>query len=552
MPNGVVTIVRFWVLPLLIVSQAGAFSPSQPFPSSSSSSSSSSSHRPAAEEFRTMGAAASLGQLLFQNDDTQLETSKVSKKSKKELAIQWRKVTDAFAATVLDPSYIDYPIRSTTVKAAEQYVPSNPDSKCLMPTTHKHLGGAYDPTDGVIYGVPANSRAVLCLRPVYGGDDGDDGDMNQRRVIDYQMETIPIPSWIAETKMKWLRGIVHGGYLWAIPSWASAVLCVDLDAYWGRRPGDGDIVKLLPLPAEQPDGMIWQWHGAGLNVEKTAIYCIPANAQQVLKVDMKTKTTSLIPIDFDPAQYPNFRLDLGNKWYGGILGNDNAVYGICYRSCAVLRIDCETDTAALVGPDYGCAGFNWHGGIKMNGKIYAHPSHAPDTVLVIDTNQKGACSELPIERASYDKDDRKNFKWLGGAVGRDGNIYCPPCDTSAGLKIDTKTDQCTTFGYTGTLKNKWQGGVLGRDGCIYCIPATGRHVLRIATFDGIDGENPMQLLGDLPPHKDKWQGGACGLDGSLYFIPENGYRVLKVTPPESIPKIVDGKLPEGDVMLELL
>ena len=120
------------------------------------------------------------------------------------------------------------------------------------------------------------------------------------------------------------------------------------------------------------------------------------------------------------------------------------------------------------------------------------------------------------------------------------------------LKIDTKTDQCTTFGYTGTLKNKWQGGVLGRDGCIYCIPATGNHVLRIAAFEGIEDENPMQLLGDLPAHKDKWQGGACGLDGALYFIPENGYRVLKVTPPVSPPKIVNGKLPEGDVKLELL
>eukprot|EP00977_Amphora_coffeiformis_P009192 scaffold2094_cov146-Amphora_coffeaeformis.AAC.4 len=540
MPNGVVSILTSWVLLLLIVSPTEAFSPSHPF---SSSCSSSRRHATKEEESRIMGVAASLGQLLFQND-TQLEKSKLSRKGKKELAIQWRKVTDTFAASVLDPSYIDYPIRSTTVKAAKQYVPSNPDSKCLMPTTHKHLGGAYDPTDGVIYGVPANSRAVLCLKPVY--------DDAKQKVVDYQMETIPIPAWIADTKMKWLRGIVHGGYLWAIPSWASAVLCVDLDAYHGRRPADGDIVKLLPLPAEHPDDMIWQWHGAGLNKEKTAIYCIPANAQQVLKVDIKTKTTSLIPIDFDPAQYPNFRLDLGNKWYGGILGDDNAVYGICYRSCAVLRIDCDTDTAALVGPDYGCAGFNWHGGIKVNGKIYAHPSHAPDTVLVIDTNRRGVCSELPIKRASYDKDDRKNFKWLGGAVGRDGNIYCPPCDTSAGLKIDTKTDECTTFGFSGTQKNKWQGGVLGRDGCIYCIPATGQHVLRIATFDGIKGDNPMQLLGDLPAHKDKWQGGACGLDGSLYFIPENGYRVLKVTPPESPPKIVDGKLPEGDVKLELL
>lgn len=62
----------------------------------------------------------------------------------------------------------------------------------------------------------------------------------------------------------------------------------------------------------------------------------------------------------------------------------------------------------------------------------------------------------------------------------------------------------------------------------------------------------MQLLGDLPIHKDKWQGAAKGRDGSLYFIPENGYRVMRVTPPEKPPKIVDGKLPENDVKIELM
>jgi hypothetical protein len=35
-------------------------------------------------------------------------------------------------------------------------------------------------------------------------------------------------------------------------------------------------------------------------------------------------------------------------------------------------------------------------------------------------------------------------------------------------------------------------------------------------------------------------------------IPENAYRVLKVTPPESQPVIVNGKLPEGDVKVEFL
>jgi hypothetical protein len=185
------------------------------------------------------------------------------------------------------------------------------------------------------------------------------------------------------------------------------------------------------------------------------------------------------------------------------------------------------------------------------GKIYAHPSHA-DSVLVIDTHvnvlNDDRCSHIPIKRAEYDTDSRANYKWLGGSVGVDGNIYCPACDTSAVLVIDTKRNEARTFGFAGTEKNKWQGGVLGRDGCVYCIPASGNHVLRIKTGD----ENAVQLLGDLPTYKDKWQGGHAGLDGSLYFIPENGARVLKVTPPKSPPVLVNGELPMGDVTLDFL
>jgi hypothetical protein len=189
--------------------------------------------------------------------------------------------------------------------------------------------------------------------------------------------------------------------------------------------------------------------------------------------------------------------------------------------------------------------------ITVTGKIYAHPSHA-DTVLIINT-QPGVTgdaqfSEIPIVKAEYDTDQRKNYKWLGGSVGVDGNIYCPACDTSAALLIDTKADTATTFGFAGMEKNKWQGGVRGRDGCVYSIPASGTHILRMATGDA----HAVQLIGELPKYKDKWQGGHQGIDGSLYFIPENGYRVLKVTPPESPPQIIDGKLPDDDVIIEMI
>jgi hypothetical protein len=501
----------------------------------------------------TMGLGASLFSkvqdvtfVASNNPEAETPTKKLTAKQTKQVA--WRAAVESFTEKLLDDNYLPLSVRSSMVAAASRYPSSLPDHPGLMPGTHKHLGGAYDPTDGCIYGVPAHSRAILCIYPSTTKDNDEPPQ--------YAMTTIPLPPRCRDRQFKWLRGIVAHGYLWAIPAWADSVLCVDIDAFWGRRTlpeGETDYVKLIPLPEAHPKDMTWQWHGAAMNQEKTAIFCIPSNAEKVLRVDVATKTTSLIDIDFDPATYPDFSLNVTNKWYGGIPGDDNAVYGIPYGACGVLRIDCNTNSAKIIGRDYGVGKYFWHGGVKVNGKIYAHPSHA-EKVLVIDTTEKakGVCSELTIHRAAYDTDPRANYKWLGGTIGADGNIYCPACDTSSILKINVTTDHCETLGFAGTDKNKWQGGILGRDNCIYCIPANGVHVCRIATDPNIEGENPVQLLGNLPAHKDKWQGASMGKDGALYFIPENGLRVMRVTPPKSPPEIVDGKLPEGDVQIDLL
>ena len=392
----------------------------------------------------------------------------------------------------------------------------------------------------------------FCLYPSTQGQEG---------LYDIRIE--PLPETVANGQFKWLRGIIANGYLYGIPAWANCVLEVDIDAMWGRRSlqdqqtcdGTGTaakshpIINLIPLPKNHVTSQ-WQWHGASLNAEQTAIYCIPSNAHSVLKVDIMTHSTSLIDIHVPLGRYKDFSFQHTNKWYGGILGDDNAVYGMPYRTCALLRIDTTTDTAAVIGEDYGCSRFNWHGGAKVNGCIYAYPSHA-DTVLKIDTSpeSKGERSELlPIHRSPSDKDTTTNYKWLGGCIGADGNIYAMPADASAILKIDTHTNYCTTFGFVGTQKNKWQGGVLSpSDGCIYCIPADGQHVLRIDTNplelstpltdekdNGIDQSkaliNTVDLVGSLPNRRDKWQGAFFGSDGLMYAIPENGYRILIVHP----------------------
>ena len=51
-------------------------------------------------------------------------------------------------------------------------------------------------------------------------------------------------------------------------------------------------------------------------------------------------------------------------------------------------------------------------------------------MLKIDTSKSEEGSKrlslLPIKKPSYDKDEVTRYKWLGGSIGADGNIYGMP------------------------------------------------------------------------------------------------------------------------------
>ena len=205
-----------------------------------------------------------------------------------------------------------------------------------------------DPTDGRIYGVSSHSKDVICLSPKPVENEIETG---------YEVVTVQLPPSVATGKFKWLRGIIHEKYLYGIPAWSNdGVLRVNLDELWGRVGQSIDTcnnkmishgaISILPLPKIvtnsveidedrlEKDGSSptrWLWHGAALNKEKTAIYCIPSNAHHVLKIDLITSSTSFL-------QVPSFSTPITqtNKWYGGILGEDGAIYGVPYAASGVI------------------------------------------------------------------------------------------------------------------------------------------------------------------------------------------------------------------------
>ena len=328
----------------------------------------------------------------------------------------------------------------------ESVVPLNTSPKTqdyneetILKGRHKWLGGAVDPKDDSVYGIPSHSGHVICLAPPNGDSKQKEGRANASYTINY----LPLPSSMASAKndkshqFKWLRGIIANEKLFGIPAWFNGVLSVDIRGWRKWRDANPEkrfvdlrlseqFVSIIPLPNDSDQTLKrWMWHGAALNANKTAIYCIPSNAAHVLKVDLRSMSTSYLPIPDFSNGYTTTTADLlslTNKWYGGILGHDNAIYGIPYAAGSVLRIDANDDTVSLIG-DYGCNKYNWHGGVLANGSIYAFPAHA-ESVLKIDTGMgvEDRLNTLPIDRAEYDVCNVTKYKWLGGSIGADGNV----------------------------------------------------------------------------------------------------------------------------------
>ena len=116
---------------------------------------------------------------------------------------------------------------------------------------------------------------------------------------------------------------------------------------------------------------------------------------------------------------------------------------------AKRRFGCAEWTDADKVETIGCVpkgDWKWHGGVlASDGNIYGFPAHA-ESVLKISPGT-GEVTQIggPFEG---------RYKWLGGAIGNDGNIYCMPSDATSVLKINPQTGECTTIGQVLSMRGK--------------------------------------------------------------------------------------------------
>eukprot|EP00980_Cylindrotheca_fusiformis_P000589 scaffold154_cov129-Cylindrotheca_fusiformis.AAC.6 len=386
----------------------------------------------------------------------------------------------------------------------------------LLSGQDKYLGGMASPCGRFIYGVPGTSRRLLristetgamdCIGPSYNG------------------------------KFKWLRGVEIPASSMNTPDYPDgcciALPCNSL-SFLKVNPSSRDNpvytfgAEVLTKVCEGIDG--WYFHGGNL-ASNGWIYCIPANAPRVVKLNPSTDEVRAFGPVFDGPQ----------KWYGGIVGSDGCIYGIPHNAAAVLKIDPVSDEISLMEGTDGplpVGNWKWHGGLAAGDKIIGFPNNS-DQVLIIDCEKSlvytiGDSNILKSGRHRIPQDRR--YKYLGGALTNGGRYaYLFPCDAERVLRIDCLTHELSLVGpcfLDGV--NKFQNGFCGRDGCVYGIPQRAIGVLRLVPGGGDGSNDHVDLIPcgeDMMSVKDKFEGGVLGLDGCIYCIPLKSKSCVKIIP----------------------
>ena len=320
------------------------------------------------------------------------------------------------------------------------YTQGNDDAKSMLKC--KYLGGAMNKITGDVFAIPSHAAEVL-------------------KISNGEVQYFGSENLTGKTKFfkyKWLRAVMtdDNDVVIGLPCWAEEILKIHTATNKVETFGFDDIAK---DPAKR-----WKWHG-GQMLNNGYIYGVPANAERVVKIHPYKNTVELIG--------PSF---IGEtKYYGGILTEQGYMICVPYRASRVLKITPATDTSPdvveQIGPDLSSFGdgYRWHGGVycKQNGCVYAFPSHGT-AVLKINTRNNDSVETIG------NLSDQK-YKWGGGTVDSEGNIWGMPSDADSVLKITTATDTIETFPIDPLIdeRNKYQGTYF-----IYCI----RIILYILTI----------------------------------------------------------------------
>jgi len=130
-------------------------------------------------------------------------------------------------------------------------------------------------------------------------------------------------------------------------------------------------------------------------------------------------------------------------------------------------------------------------------------------------------------RSGQHRNDNK-YKYLGGAVGIDGNVYFFPYDADYVLQVNPRTDTVREVGPNLRDLEPWQNGFAsGSCTCMYEVPLKATTIIRIkpkSISDGggePDAEPEIRNVGGPYVGLNKWEGGVVSKDGDMSCMPLN-------------------------------
>ncbi len=235
------------------------------------------------------------------------------------------------------------------------------------------------------------------------------------------------------------------------------------------------------------------------------------SAADTVKVTAAKETTKDLYVTI--GQFGISINETDSKWWGGVRGTNNKIYGIPFNAEDILIIDPATNTATRSTMVADMTGTNkWASGCRgPDGKIYCVPYGAPD-VLIIDPVAGIAL------RTDFGLDLRDTNKWAGAVLGADKKIYGIPRDSSNILIIDPAkgTASRSSMGASLSGDNKWSGGILAANGKIYGLPRDAEDILII---DPASGTASRSNMGAALTPSHQYAGGTLAPNGKIYAIP---------------------------------
>ena len=205
------------------------------------------------------------------------------------------------------------------------------------------------------------------------------------------------------------------------------------------------------------------------------IYCIPSDADFVLKVDPATQTAYEIGESLEGRTGLNC-----NKWQNGFLAADGRIYGIPLKSASVLCIDVATQTVYTVGS--GFTGANkWEGGVLAHdGAMYCIPMRHKHILKINPETPDGKITEI-VDEHGHVLEPTPMASMTGGAVHKagttDGHVSVAAAASNGSDGAEPARPHDALFAHLSTAK------------ALACAPVNGhkvfgRHVAEALAKDG--------------------------------------------------------------------